>query len=181
MNDSTAVRRANKGDLDPVSRLWKAFLDEQAALDERFQVADDALDRFRNDFPVWLDDDTQRIFVAERAAGRSAEIVGFAAAHRWAPPPIFAAGVEVYVRELYVSPEVRRRGIGRQLATAVRRWAASLGAARLRLSTLAANADGCAFWKQQEAMLFYPTFTVELSSGTSAPEEPSPRRALGFY
>lgn len=152
------IRRAQKRDREQLGALWMALLEEQAGLDPRFQVAGDALERWTNDFPVWLADETYRLFVAERGDA----LLGFATAERWGPPPIYEAAEEVYLNELYVVPGARRQSVGGQLAEAVRAWAASLEAERIRLGVLAANAAGQAFWKREGAETFTTTLTLEL-------------------
>lgn len=175
MKDFPAVRRARREDLERIADLWKAFLEEQTALDERLQMADDALERFRNDFPVWLSDETQRVFVAEQED----KVLGFATAHRSGPPPIYAEVSEVYIDELYVAREVRGKGLGRQLAAAIRHWAEKLRADRLRLTMLAANDDARTFWEGQGARSFSQTFTIELTSDPREEGEES-KRSFGF-
>jgi GNAT superfamily N-acetyltransferase len=52
----------------------------------------------------------------------------------------------VYLRQFWVTPEVRRRGIGRS-ALAWLRANAWQNAPRIRLDVLIGNADGIAFWR----------------------------------
>ncbi len=155
-----------------LGRLWLQFLREQAALDVRFRVAEDALMRWRNDFPHWIRDSSRCLFVAVL----DGEVVGFVTAQRWTPPPVYAGPTEVHVNELYVRPEARGRGAGRRLLQAVRAWAEETGAERLRLTVLAANEEGQAFWRHLEAHPFALTMTIDL--------EPDPRpqgeRRIGF-
>jgi len=92
------VRRAQPDHQTAVGDLWAQLLEEQEAMEERFGVAEDARDRWENDFPQWLDDETYRVYVAEV----DGEVVGFATAHRWGPPPIYAESSEVFIDELYV-------------------------------------------------------------------------------
>ncbi|PSQ68745.1 MAG: N-acetyltransferase, partial [Bacteroidetes bacterium QH_1_64_81] len=136
------VRRAQSDDQMTVGDLWVQLLREQDELDDRFGVADNARERWDNDFPQWLDDETYRIYVAEA----DDEIVGFASAHRWGPPPIYEESSEVYLDELYVRPEDRRQGLATQLVNAVRDWTDRIGARRLRLNVLAANDAALDFW-----------------------------------
>lgn len=151
------VRRAQQSDQERVGELWMQLLSEQASLDDRFDVAEDALERWENDFPMWLDDETARVYVAEDEE----EILGFATARRWGPPPIYKESSEVYIDELYVQPDARRRGLGTQLLRAVRDWTDRLGAQRIRLNVLTANNAGRAFWAAQEAVPMTMIFTIE--------------------
>lgn len=176
MSDFPAVRRASQEDAERVAELWMAFLEEQSTLDDRLQVADDALERFRNDFPLWLSDETQRVFVAEQEN----RVQGFATAHRWGPPPIYAEASEVYIDELYVARQVRGKGLGRQLAAAIRHWAEELQADRLRLTALTANDAARAFWKKQQARPFTQTFTIELAPDDGEEGGEAPERTFGF-
>ncbi len=179
MTNAPTIRRARKADAEPLGLLWRRLLDEQAALDARLATAEDALARWHNDFPLWLNDETQRLFVAERTG--AAEVVGFVTAARWAPPPIYESAAEVYVSELYVAPEARRQGVGAALVEAVRRWAEEVGAERLRLRVLAANADGRSFWKRLDAAPFALTLMMEMPRReTPAEKTEDPEKRFGF-
>lgn len=176
MAEAVDIRRATPADLEQVAGLWLRLLDEHRAMDDRFGYADDARRRFENDFPHWLRNDAWRIFVADDG-GR---LVGFVAAQRWAPPPVYAYAEEVYLNELYVAPEARRRGVGRRLVEAVRGWAAELKADRLRLGVLAANTAGCAFWDAVGGRVLSQTYTVELEH-EPRPEPQKKSGRLGFW
>jgi GNAT superfamily N-acetyltransferase len=169
------TRTARREDQERIGALWLDLLREQAALEERFGVAEDALERWNNDFPQWVRDEARRIVVAE-VDGR---ITGFITAQRWAPAPIYAFAEEVYVNELYVAPAARRSGAGEALVAAIRTWADDLGAARIRLGVLAANEAGQAFWAAQGATPFSLTLTIALDPEPSS-AEPAPRRRIGF-
>lgn len=151
------VRRAQSSDQTTVGDLWVKLLREQEKLDDRFEMADDARDRWDNDFSMWLDDETSRIYVAEA----DGEVVGFVSARRWGPPPIYAESSEVYLDELYVRPSDRRQGYGTQLLNAVRHWTEQIGAKRIRLGILTANEEARAFWQAQEAIPLTVTLTIE--------------------
>ncbi len=169
------VRRAQPADQDPVGDLWAQLLDEQGEEEERFEAAEDARDRWNNDFPMWLDDETYRVYVAEV----DGDIAGFAAAHRWGPPPIYAESSEVYLDELYVRPDDRRQGLGTQLVAAVRDWTDRLGARRVRLSVLAHNKAGRAFWAQQDAEPLTMTLTIEQQAAESGENDEGSKK-IGF-
>lgn len=131
------IRPAVRSDASAVAALWRAFMDEQAALDATVTPATDADARWAVTFRDLVDDDAAALLVVEDDNGR---IVGFAVAEPHAEAPVYAPVPEVYVGELYVAPEARRHGVARALLDAVAAWAAGQGAARLRFSVLWANA-----------------------------------------
>lgn len=156
--DHPDVRRAHREDKEKIGTLWSHLLTAQSELDDRIGVAEDAQERWENDFPMWLEDETARLYVVEDANG---EIVGFASARRWGPAPIYKESSEVYLDDLFVVPESRRQGYGSQLVRAVRSWADQIGARRVRLRVLTSNADGRAFWASQDAIPLSMTLTME--------------------
>ena len=167
------IRRAQKGDAEAVGRLWMELLESQSQLDPRFQPSEDALQRWKNDFPEWVRRDSRRIFVAEKEGA----IRGFVTSERWSTPPIYREVREIYIDELYVEPGYRRRGFGRALVEAVATWAKEAGAQRLRAGTLGANTEGRTFWERVGAQAFTVTYTMDVQ----ASREPEIRRGkLGF-
>lgn len=151
------VRRALKSDVDAVTQCWSNFLTEQASLDERLRISEDAIERWENDMPLWLEDETRRVYVADR----NEAVVGFATAHRMAPPPIYESRGEVYLDEIYVDPNYRRNGLGEQLVEAVMAWSDRVKAERVRLSVMAQNVAAQTFWEAQDAVSFSITYTIE--------------------
>lgn len=174
MADTLTIRRAERGDEVALLGLWTQFLDEQSRLDGRFRIAEDAAERWRNDFPAAAKHDRRRIFVAERAG----EMAGFITALRWAPPPIYELTSEVFVEEIYVRSDARDAHVGAGLLDAVKSWAGEIGANRLRLGALAENAEGRAFWEKQGANPFSITYTIELGSRKDGDDKPKAK--LGF-
>lgn len=169
------IRPAHRSDQAAVGALWQRLMTEHEAFDARFVLSDDALERWHNDFPHWVHDDARRVFVAES----DSEIVGFVIAQRWSPPPIHPAELEVYIDQIYLAPEARGQGAGRDLVDAVSTWAQKIGATRLRLAVLAANADGRAFWEKLHAQPLALTLTIDLPHPEPI-EETTKKSRLGF-
>jgi len=168
------IRRALLTDRSQLGRLWTAVLKEQCEADGRLGISEDALERWYNDYPLWIKDDSKRIFVAD-AGG---EAIGFLTAHRWAPPPIYAESSEVYIDELYIAADHRGKGMGRKLVDEAKAWAEVVGAKRLRMSALVENRDAVDFWKEQGAEPFSVTLTIELKGEETGAK--SGVRKLGF-
>jgi ribosomal protein S18 acetylase RimI-like enzyme len=167
-NSPASIRPAQRSDADTLGALWEAFLQAQAALDDRLDIAPDARERWQNDFPAWLDDETYCLLVAEH----DATLCGFVTARRWAPPPIYQTEGEVYLTELYVVPEQRSQGIATALVDAVRTWAATVNARRVRLQVLTANAAALSFWRAQDAEPLTETWTLRATSDAPSPGGP---------
>lgn len=168
------IRLGKASDADDVARLWMDLMRSQSALDSRYVPAEDAAVRWRNDFGEWLDRASRRLFVAV-VDGRPA---GFVTAERFSPAPIFRERSEVYIGELFVAPDVRRRGLATALVGAVREWAESLGAERIRAGVLAANKEGLDFWRIIGGEPIATTVGIELpASNRSVQRE---RQKIGF-
>lgn len=174
--DTPDVRPAQSSDQSAVGDLWEELLSTQAAFDDRVGISEDARDRWENDFPMWVDDDSARLFVAESEEGT---IIGFATARQWGPPPVYEESAEVFLDELFVDPEHRRQGYGKQLVRAVRDWAEEIEARRIRLRVLTSNADGRAFWAAQDAIPLSMTLTIEGRSD-GATESDEGTKKIGF-
>jgi GNAT superfamily N-acetyltransferase len=89
-------------------------------------------------------------------------LVGFVSAHLWSPEPVLEHVVEVFIEYVFVTPDLRRRGLGSALVKHVRDWATRLGATRLRLKTLSRSSDAIAFWEQQGATPFSVEMLLDL-------------------
>lgn len=171
----TTIRRAVRGDQGAVEVLWVAFQREQAALDGRYVLSDDAVQRWRNDFAPILEDETSLLIVSERAGRLS----GFASAQVWEPLPVYAPSSEVYVNELYVVPTERGASVGSRLLDDVRDWALAQGARRMRMGVLEANVAARRFWERHDAQPFAVTYTINLPADEES--EPSSNKGpLGF-
>ena len=169
------LREASTHDASAVCALWLDLMHEHEALDARFVLSEDAPLRWKNDFPLWVEDQTRMLLLAEL----SGELVGFIQAHRRLDPPIFKEKPEVFIDELYVVPSARKRGVGRLLLDAIRTWAREVGAAQLRLRVLSANSDGLAFWERHGARSMDIALTIELEVQAEKEKEHRSRK-LGF-
>lgn len=153
------IREAHPDESDEVMGLWTALHEEQEELDDRIgPLADDASERWENDFPEWLEDEGTRVLVAEH----NGIILGFVLAERWYPPPIAEQNFEIYIESMFVRVEHRRRGIGRKLVDAVADWTEEEGAERMRLGVLSVNEEAKQFWRSVGGRSLQETFTIEV-------------------
>ena len=157
------IRRARPSERDAATALWAQLQAEHTAMDARHRPSDSARERWRNDFIVWSESETHRVFVAEM----DGEIVGLLTAHPYWPAPIYVQEMEVYVTELVVRPDVRGQRVGERLVEAVRAWAQAQGATRIRAGVLCRNERGSAFWQRQGAADFFTTVTLPVGEAQS--------------
>jgi GNAT superfamily N-acetyltransferase len=155
MSDVT-IRRARSGDGEAAVALWAQLQAEHEALDDRHRPSDSAQERWHNDFRVWVESDTHRVFVAEAGGA----LVGLVTAHPYWPSPMYVQELEVYITELVVDPECRSGGVGARLVEAVRAWARAQGVTRIRAGVLSRNARGRAFWDREGAEDLFTTVTL---------------------
>ena len=155
---SVTIRRARSEDRDAAVALWAQLQAEHEALDARHRPSDSAETRWRNDFRVWTESDTDRVFVAEQ----NGDLVGLVTAHTYWPSPMYEQEMEVYLTELVVAPEHRSAGIGERLVEAVRVWARELGVQQIRAGVLSRNARGRSFWARQGAEDLFTTVTLSV-------------------
>jgi GNAT superfamily N-acetyltransferase len=175
MKTSCVIREADLEDAATVHALWAHLVREHEALDERFVMADDAPERWLNDFPHWIEDLLHCFLVAE-VEGRS---VGFIHAQCWEEPPIYATVAEVFVIEIYVHPDYRGQEIGAAMVDELKTWSRSQASERLRFGVLAANTEGHAFWEAQGARPISIAYTIDLEIEKNKADS-KPRRRIGF-
>jgi len=153
-----SIRSACEEDRDQIAVMWIDFLAEQALLDPRFVVADDAAARWRNDFAEWTASQVHGLYVAESGD----RLIGFASVHLWYPAPIYEPKLEAYLNELYVRAEWRKRGAGTALLGKVREWARAKEASRIRLGVLSENESGRAFWVKSGGRPFVASLLIDI-------------------
>jgi GNAT superfamily N-acetyltransferase len=103
----------------------------------------------------WLDGEYQAVLFED-----SGESVGYAL-YRWEPEHVF-------LRQFFVRPEHRRRGVGRA-AVAWLREHAWKEASRIRLDVLVGNAVGIAFWRAVGFEDYCLTLEAAANDGSDKP------------
>lgn len=175
MDTFFSIREAVAEDVAPVCDLWASLVDEHQAMEERFVIAEDARERWINDYPHWIEDELHCILVAEKK-GR---IVGFIHAQCWEEPPIYAPVPEVFIIEIYIEKSSRSEGIGAALVGGLREWSKGHLAERFRFGVLASNVQGIAFWEALGAKPISIAFTIDLEIGKNRASK-KPERRIGF-
>jgi ribosomal protein S18 acetylase RimI-like enzyme len=131
---NVAVRRATAADLDLVGPLFDAY---------------------RQFYGCAADPDVARRFVGERLErGESVVFVAVAEGRGVGFVQLYATFTSIgakrawILNDLYVAPEARRQGVGRQLMDAARRMAEDTGAAWLELATAKNNHGAQALYRE---------------------------------
>ena len=86
-------------------------------------------------------DDTVALWWATLGAAK----VGFVRVERWLAEDERGA----FIRDFYIRPDVRRRGVGAAIVRAIRAVAEGEGWVRIDLNVRADNPSGLAFWRSQ--------------------------------
>jgi GNAT superfamily N-acetyltransferase len=128
------TRVANAGDFAAVLPMIRRQRIEQERADPAlYKLHPDAEKRFRQWIGHVAEDPRATLLVAEEAG----QMVGFLSATVERDPPIYCCEEFALVREWWVEPEFRRRGIGRELLRHVAAEFAAVGVRQLRVRTTA--------------------------------------------
>lgn len=126
-----------------VSQFWLQLLTDGGEHSNYYVPAEDALERWKSDFPGWISAADRFLAVADV----DGVIAGYIHACVWDLPPVFVPVNEVFVNEIYVLPEWRKQGIGQMLLDEVITWASRQGAENIRVTAISEKPDSIAFWK----------------------------------
>ncbi len=138
-------RRATHGDLAGVGTLWLELTRHHATFDPHFALREGAEAEARRLLAAQMRDRDTAIFVA----GEPDRPQAFAIVSVRRAPPIHPETCRAEITDLFVAPELRRRGCGRALVTAATRWAHDRGAERVEARVSSRNLDARAFWRAQ--------------------------------
>lgn len=140
-----SLRPMRLGDLEPVLDLWQALMNNGFAADLRYEPAADARAQFRPYVKErWV---IHQPFVSTWVAEVGGQLIGFCGGIPLFPVPVLANTASVRIGDLYVAPDSRRQGLGRQLVAAFLQGARSAGHTRFEVGTLAHDAQAIAFWR----------------------------------
>jgi GNAT superfamily N-acetyltransferase len=130
---SVGIRRARAGDMAFIVELWQKMMDELSAVDGRYALKPGADILWAKWVGLRLRDSGSCVIVAEK----DGRYVGYLVAHTDESHPIFRDRVHGLVTDIYVEPELRRRGTGRRLVEEAAAFFRGLGVAELRMNVLA--------------------------------------------
>ncbi len=136
------VRPAAAHELDRVAALWTLLLAHHAGA-PALLAARRPEAALRAHLLALLADPDAALLVAARGDA----LAGFAALRVVRRPPLFAETERGEIEALFVRPDERRRGVGRELAEAALQWLRARGLRRAALQVAASNEEGQRFWR----------------------------------
>ena len=139
------IRRARPDDTASIGALWLELVAYHRQLDEAMPVAaDDGVHRYESRIGSQIDDPYSCVLVAEA----DGQVVGYVTAMIVDMlPDVFLAESTGFLGDIYVQPDRRGQGIGRDLVQAVKDWLRARGVHNLEWYVAAENADGLRFWR----------------------------------
>ena len=145
MSDDVRIREATLEDRGAIGALWQELMDFHKPYEVRFRhMKADALDIWLQHLDECMIDEGHIILVAEAGS----ELVAFAMARPGEDPPVFDVPPHVFVTNLAVTAEWRRRGLGQRLFEAIAGRARDRCFREVRLSVAADNPVSNAFWRE---------------------------------
>ena len=151
MTLETTVRPARRMDTHALADLRVSYLAEMARLEPRLQLLPDVRLRTEQAVPIWIDQEERVLLVAALPGVDDAhpELLGYATGLATVWPPIFTNQHVGEVSEVYVVPERRGQGIGRELLATLSQGLLDLGAVVLRAPVAARNEDSLQRFRAQ--------------------------------
>ena len=140
---AVTLRRASSRDVATVSRLWVGLTEHHAREDALYQLRPGAQREIERLLHAELHHSDTAIWLAEDAG----DALGFCSARIDVAPPIHDEVERAQITDLWVTPDCRRSGVGRQLVEGALRWVEGQGVARVEVRVATGNAEGQAFWR----------------------------------
>ena len=137
------IRRATIKDIKEILPVWGQLADFHSALDPAFTPSA----QWPREYGAYLRTLISRDDAIAVVAKESLEVVGYAVGRITTLPPFFEHRYRGYIHDVFVKPECRRRGVGRQLVEEILRWLERHRVTLVEL-TVAANNDAIPFWQR---------------------------------
>lgn len=143
------IRIATADDIPQIQPLWRILMEMHAEMEPMFKPVADAEEKFAVFLASVLTNDNFFVTVAEI----DSKIVGYVIVSVSNTPEVFVLRRRMYVQDMVINPEYRRRGIGKELFDAVMKLAKEQKIEKLDLLVAVKNEESNKFWK---AMGFEP-------------------------
>ncbi len=153
------LRDAREDDFDALLALWRELMDLHVELDDRFDLSDNADQRFFNYVDTAQSRDDYRV----RLAVHREEIVGFAIACVLPNSPVYRARWIGYINDLCVTASMRRRGVGELLVHDAVAWLRQCGAESVEVYVAHHNAVAQRFWRRIGGTEYLERLSLDLT------------------
>jgi ribosomal protein S18 acetylase RimI-like enzyme len=159
---TVVVRTVRESDAPGMYRAWLAMREYNASLDHRIVPVPVSEAEFVAGLRETLGRPSSTAFIAED--GKT--IVGFLSAGIEAGLPDRLPERHATIGYVYVDPEHRRKGVGRQLFEALAGWArAHDGVSHVEMTVLSGDAEAVGFWRSIGFTPFISRLWAPLDSG----------------
>ena len=140
-----SIRVARRADRDAVLALWLDLVAYHRQLDPDYPLPSGLRASLQRELERVLRSPHCSVWVAQE----DGELAGFLLAELEARRPSIPSGVRsCWIHELFVSPEWRRRGIGRALVQHAEQFFESRGAGRPAVRVVSGNRAALRFWER---------------------------------
>jgi GNAT superfamily N-acetyltransferase len=153
------IRRATEADLETLTDLWMRMMEEHAAFEPRLRLAPAARPAYHCYLQLHCRAPRSLVVLAEEPDG---EIRGFCCAYVCQNLTMFLPAELGYVSDLYLAPEARGQGRGREIVGTVVDWFRGQGVSSVQLQVYRANAAGHEFWKTMGFEPYFDRMNLEL-------------------
>lgn len=139
------IRLAIAEDASAIGQLWSQMIAYHVALDPAMPIAaPDGAQRYQRRIEGRLDDPMTRVLVAEIDGQVIGYVLGMVVD---LTPEIFEQMHGGFVADIFVLPDYRRQGIGRELVERLMLWFQSKQISYFEWHVAKSNIDGVAFWE----------------------------------
>lgn len=133
------VRPGRREDSPATARLWMQSAEEHTEYDKVYRTSAQAERTMRRFLADLASGGHAFLFVAVTPAEDGEQVIGFLSGELREGSPTFSPKTWASVDDIYVAPEHRSRGVGRELVRRCREWADERGADGVSLQVAAAN------------------------------------------
>ena len=143
--NSFSFRPGSIDNLDSIVELWIESARFHARLEPRFQYAPDVTQPTKEYYAKQLQSENSYVGVAQSGDG----IVGFIGAQVHERPPIHVPRRMGFIDGLFVTPSVRRHGIGTRLWHMALEWLKQQEVYKAHVTVASRNPDSIEFWRKK--------------------------------
>lgn len=137
------VRRANGGDIEAITRLWKEMMLFHIDHDPIYEMKPDAQELFISYAASCIEDPEKRVFVC--CEGK--EVAGYAMAQIGELPPVYLDTRIGEIESICVTEKYRRKGAAKGLVEECEKWFRERGVKRAECMVSLKNPLSQAFWE----------------------------------